>query len=674
MMVLRATLFLAAFLLFLVQPLAGKILLPLFGGGAAVWNACLLFFQAGLLVGYAMAHGLGRMERKAQIRVHAVLLGLALVWLLAAMRTPEPDWSRDPTFEIIGTLFLLYGPAYLILAMHSPLLQHWQARREPGKSAYHLYAVSNAGSLAALAAYPFLVEPFVAVSQQRVLFAVAFVVLAGLSGTVCVRMAGKIDDGLGGAAPERPAARVLLWWALLAACGSALLMAVTNQMCTEVAPIPFLWVLPLTIYLATYILCFRRGFRFDRTRWNALLAAAALFAVLAYAAQASVSVTVEALALALVLFAGCMSCHGELAEARPDRRHLTLYYLLLTAGGAAGGLFVAVLAPRLFDEYTEFPLLLIVSCALAAAPRLWSGEFRANPLARSAVIGLVLAAGAAAVLLSGNGAVEVLEARRNFYGVLRVADEVQNGQRMRVLRHGITRHGLQLLGKNHRGEPTSYYSRRSGVGIALQELMERNPDRPVRVGVLGQGIGTLAAYGRPGDEFVFYEINPDVDAMARRWFDFMKSAQAKVTVKFGDARMLLEDEARRGQWQQFDLLAVDVFSSGAVPIHLLTVEAAKTYASHIQPEGSIWIHISSRIINLGPVTTGLAHSLRMNSLTVSNARDASAGVDASDWVVLTRNADLLRGFSPGADALSVDREGILWTDDYASLRSLVRFW
>lgn len=670
MTMLRFTLFLAAFLLFLVQPLAGKILLPLFGGGAAVWNACLLFFQAGLLAGYLLAHSLSRAARRTQLAVHAGLLVLAAGVLAASMHAPEPGWRQDPTIEILSTLFLLYGPAYLVLAMHSPLLQHWHAKSEPGRSAYHLYAISNAGSLSALVLYPFLIEPFLALSTQRRLYLAAFLALLVSSFLVALKRAGPIhltdDEAVG----KRPPGAEILWWALLSGCGAALLMTVTNQMCTEVAPIPFLWIVPLTLYSGTYILCFRRGFRLNRNFWNLALAAAVLLAVIAWAGRSWLSVPLEILALTTLLFAACMNCHGELAESRPDRSHLTLYYLVLTSGGVAGGSFVALAAPRLFNGYTELPLLLVLCCFLAGWPRFrpHSGQ-SADPLNRTAVLALVLAAVSALALIAPNEAVRVLESRRNFHGILRVAEEVQNGTTVRVLRHGMVRHGLQLVSGSRPHEPTSYYSRESGVGVALAYLMQRHPDRPIRVGVLGQGIGTLAAYGRPGDEFVFYEIDADVDALARKWFDFLEESRARITVKFGDARAVLEQQARVGNRQNFDLIAVDVFSSGAIPVHLLTVEAVMTYKEHLKPKGFIALHISNRTINLSPVTQALARRLKLGWVALSNQRDADRGVDASDWVVLTSDEEFLRAHH----AKVPDAEGILWTDDYASLWRLVRF-
>jgi hypothetical protein len=667
---LRFTLFLAAFLLFLVQPLAGKILLPVFGGGAAVWNACLLFFQAGLLAGYLLAHTLRCVAPRAQVAVHAGLLMVAAGALATRMHVPEPDWAQDPTLEILSTLFLLYGPAYLVLAMHSPLLQHWHAQSHAGRSAYHLYAVSNAGSLSALVLYPFLIEPFLAVSTQRRLYVGAFSVLMLSSLLVALRCARSVHPQQREIIPPRPPGPKLLWWALLSACGAALLMTITNQICTEVAPAPFLWILPLTLYSGTYILCFRQGFRLNRNFWNFLLAAAVLLAVVAWAARAWLAVPLEILVLAILLFAACMNCHGELAESRPDSRHLTLYYLVLTFGGVVGGSFVALAAPRLFSSYMEFPVLIVLCCLLAAWPR-----FRlpavptCDPLNRAATVALLLAAVSGLALIAPNEAGRVLESRRNFYGILRVAEEIQNGTAMRVLRHGMVRHGLQLVSQADAREPTSYYSRESGVGVALNGLIRRNSDRPIRVGILGQGTGALAAYGRQGDEFVFYEIDRDVDVLARKWFNFIGESRARVTVKLGDARAELEQEARSQNWQNFDLIAVDVFSSGAIPVHLLTVEAINTYRAHLKPEGLILLHISNRTIDLSPVTQALARHFHLGWVAISNPRDVSRGVDASKWVVLTSDKEFLR--THHADV--PQSGGVLWTDDYASLWKLVRF-
>jgi SAM-dependent methyltransferase len=671
-----STIGLGAFLLFQVQPLLAKRILPWFGGSAAVWTACMLFFQALLLGGYAYAHLLQKLAPKRQAMVHGALLLLSLGFLpLVPDAAWKPAGPGDPTLRILGLLGATVGLPYLLLSSTSPLVQSWLARERPGFDPYRLFALSNAGSMAALLSYPVLVEPFLPLKLQAWGWSAAYGAYALGAGAILWRVRAAADSSAAavaeGAGPSAPGWTTRLLWILLAFAPSLLLLAVTSQLCTNVAPIPFLWVMPLAIYLLSFILCF------DHPRWYARkvflgLLAPALggMAWLILPDNHKLPMPAQVAAYGAALFVVCMAAHGELVRLKPAPGRLTGFYLSLALGGALGGLFAGVIAPRLFAGLVELPLGLMAMAALAlwAWLRERSGE---TPGELRWAIG--------AWLLAGLGVVVALHVRRqadfaensrlqlrNFYGTLRVRDFGEGRYRLRHLLHGTINHGGQFLEGGRVHEPTTYYGPDSGIALALKALGEGGP---LKVGVVGLGSGTLLDYGRAGDDFRIYEINPQVERIARDWFTALPSCKAATTVTLGDARLSLEAEAG----QAYDLLAVDAFSSDAIPVHLLTRQAFDAYARHLKPGGVLAVHVSNRYLDLPPVLRLEAEARGWQARIVQDAEDDEHGVYRSDWVLMSpEGAIFQREDFADAEFLAANPLIRRWTDDFSNLYRILK--
>ena len=676
-----ATIFLGAFLLFLVQPLMGRFILPWFGGGPAVWTVCLLFFQTFLLAGYAYAHWLSsRSSVRRQASIHVLLLAASLLFLPVLPRAEswKPAFSADPSARILLLLTVTVGGPYLLLAATTPLVQRWFTISEPGKPPWRLYALSNFGSFLALLGYPFLMEPFLRLRTQSWIWSALYLAFAALCAWTAWRLRGLSRVGGAAAAPEdetsaRPTAWTALYWLGLSACGSTLLVATTNQISQDIAVNPFLWVACLSIYLLTFILAFESD-RFYRRSLVAVVAGlCAPIACVLPTASIGISLGSQLALYLLALLVTCMLCQGELARSRPSPRYLTGYYLTISAGGALGGAFVALAAPRIFTEFSEYPIGLAAACLLGFAGWLRSGALSQwtsrNFAVRAPLMALLIGGLTAVVAAVTYGNQASVASARNFYGILRVVDQVDRNGLFRELRHGRTRHGFQYVKGPQHDWPTSYYGPHSGVAIALNDLPQRR-----RIAVVGLGAGTLAAWGRPGDTFRFYEINPDVETMARAWFSFLKDTQAETQVVLGDARVQLERELSDGHAHDFDLIAVDAFSSDAIPMHLLTAECAAIYRQRLAPGGLLLLHISNRALNLDPVARGMAQSLGWKAVQFISGDDHQTGESSSRWVLLTANQEFLErtgldhqlsGWSPAAP--------IRWTDDFASLWQVLKF-
>jgi hypothetical protein len=667
MLVFAATIFLSAFLLFQVQPMIAKIILPWFGGSAAVWSAAMLFFQSLLLAGYAYAHWI---VRKLNGRQQMILHGVLLVASLATLPVlPSPTWkpseAGDPTFRIILLLGATIGLPYLILSSTSPLLQAWYVRRSGSAAPYRLFALSNLGSLLALVSYPALVEPAMAVRAQAWSWSAGFVVFAALCfGAAWISRRGGTVEEAESPADTRPPASSLVLWVGLAAAASILLVAITNHLSQNVAPIPLLWVAPLTLYLLTFILCFESDRYYHR----------GVFVPLAFAVMGGMAYLIYAnsgnpeLKWAIPSFLGglficCMVCHGELARRRPHPRHLTMFYLTVSAGGALGGLFVAFVAPRFFRDYWELPIGMI-ACAALACVVTWQNKW--------ARLILPVAAAGLAGYLAGQEVRSIRGYRlivRNFYGVLKVHDEAggEDSYRERVLTHGTIQHGSQILDEGEQYETTAYYGRFSGVGRAIREFQSNGP---VKVGVVGLGAGVLSNYGRKGDVFRFYEINPLVPKIATTEFSFFTHADSEKKIELGDARLVMEREPPQG----FDVLAVDAFSSDAIPVHLLTREAMQLYSKHMKPGGAIALHVSNRYLDLVPVCALGAESIGRKGTVVED--DPEEGyLSSSTWVVVVRDDSFFKHpVFEGANLSDAKaKKGIrMWTDDYSNLIQILK--
>jgi hypothetical protein len=784
--------FLSAFLLFAVEPLIGKALLPWFGGVPAVWTTCMLFFQILLLAGYGYAHLLSTAcSPRRQRQIHLGLMVLALAWMAllflvggsplipsAAWRPPD---SSHPTGRVLVLLAASIGLPFLILSANAPLIQAWWGRTRPEGRVYRLYALSNTGSLLALLCYPTLIEPHLPLSSQAKGWAAAFlifIVVAGGCALLAEKTAIQVAPGLspacaaikGGATsstgaalkggvtfaagaglkPDATLQRGL--WLLLPAGSSCLLLAATNQMCQEVAVIPFLWVLPLALYLITFILCFASERWYPRrVYWLALVAAIIVSTGMLYRGNNS-RVPLQVGVYSFLLFAGCMVCHGELVRIKPPSSQSTLFYFWVSLGGVLGGLAVCLGAPNLLSGYFEFhiSILLVASLGLlalavdrsswlyqksswpaaltlfcmAVLPRFMADYDKTESLAKTSrtillgwpsylvlvfVVGVMFAAWlgrrttghpivASWMLLAALASLGYtlrqqvvinlknrLYSRRNFFGALFVVETAIHNplEHSLELHHGQITHGIQFVAADRRDLATTYYGPTSGVGYALLHHPKRPPlglpPGTLRVGVVGLGTGTLAAYCRPGDLFRFYEINPlvrDLSWNPKGYFSYIKDCVATKELVMGDARLSLEREFLAHGSNHFDLLAVDAFSSDAIPVHLLTEEAIALYLKHLNPIGGILaIHISNQNLDLAPVVWQLADHFGLSAVFVSDENETD--VDwKSDWFLLSPDHYLLsreefRQVMELRPAISPRMR--LWTDDYSNLFQIMRW-
>ncbi len=778
--------FTGAFLLFQVQPLAGKFILPWFGGGPGVWTTCMLFFQVLLLAGYAYAHLSARwLKPRTQVLLHLALVGLALALLpIIPAEHFKPAGQGNPTFRILVLLASTVGLPYFALAATSPLLQRWFSYARPRTSPYRLYALSNIGSLLALVSYPFLFENHFSRRTQAHLWGWGL----GLYALACGACALSVwlgrdlpsahvlpvsQPGQASSTEARPGLWRILLWLLLPACASVLLLATTNKLCLDVAVIPFLWVAPLAFYLLSFVICF------DSPRWYArfpfTLALVAALGGLCWAlAKGSGWPIWKQIALYCgALFICCMVCHGELYRLRPGPERLTSFYLLVAAGGALGGVLVAVIAPLVFTNYYELHwgmfgcgLLFLLVCvfegsrrdelrnpvptraelsagsasapaavrffslsrppmsieggewrwlactlpllAFGALDRLIAGLGKGVHLPKGCVGGLRIAIWATVLLMAiswiargkfrsfrhwrllvclwlslgvaalggglwrlGHAADEEAVFRsRNFYGVLTVYEhrrEEPNAHHL-LLQHGRITHGLQFIAPDQAKWPVSYYGEGSGVGLAMNALASG----PRRIGVVGLGAGTLAAYAEPGDTIRFYEINPEVEHLASSRFRYLAQCRGKVEVVLGDARLSMEREPP----QQFDLLALDAFSSDAIPVHLLTREAFGTYERHLKPGGVIAVHISNHFLNLEPVVVNLARHFSYGLALIDyEETEEEWWLYRSSWAILTRDSTILdtAALSMATSPPKTNAPAVpLWTDDFASLYQILQ--
>jgi SAM-dependent methyltransferase len=664
----------SAFLLFLVQPIMAKQILPWFGGSASVWNTCVFFFQLLLLLGYLYAHGLVRFASpRAQAVIHIGLLALCLLSLPVIASDYWKSGETDPALRILLMLAATVGLPYFLLSSTSPLLQAWFARTMAAP--YKLFALSNAASLGGLLAYPFLIEPFLNLASQAWIWSAGFVLFALACGYVAVLSAlaarGHASKGASivreaETTPPTGARRIL--WIALSALGSLALISVTAFIAQNIASMPLIWVAPLAIYLITFIMAFSGR---DYSGWGAMAPALAL--CLAMVALYQKIEFVEAFQFSLPLFmAGlffvCLYCHGQLAATKPHPSRLTEFYILVSFGGALGSLAGSMLAPILLDGAFEMPLTLAAVAALIA----WQ--------ARGAAAMMRWGAAAAAVLVTGIAAWQIADQyanatilTRNFYSTVRIADVGEGDERRRVMEHGGVEHGSQYLDPARRGEALAYYSPSSGVALAIQRQRELATGAPLSAAFIGLGAGALAAYGEAGDNFRFYEINAQVIDLAKSQFTYLSDSKANVSLALGDARLVLENESP----QAFDLIVVDAFSGDAIPLHLLTREAVAIYRKHLRPGGALLFHISNRFVDLQPALARLALEENLHARIVRDSPEGSEEDESplldSDWVLMSDREDWFDApqLEQEAHALKEPMRGPAWTDDFNNILSAI---
>ena len=651
-MLAGATIFAGSFLLFQIQPILAKQILPWFGGSAAVWTTCLLFFQGVLFLGYLYAHLLlTRVPAERQKWVHGALM---LVSLAALPAIPSAWWkpagAEEPILRILGLLTLTVGLPYLLISATSPLVQGWLARVPGAKLPYRFYALSNAASLGALVAYPVLIEPWLKTQTQAWVWSVlyvAFVVLCGMS--------AWLAPGATEAREKAGSGEKKMSWVLLAAVPSILSLAVTNHLGQNVAAVPFLWVLPLSVYLLTLILCFEGNGWYRRVVFLPLFGAMLLGAEWMLLQGQTVPVKLAIPFFAAFLFVACMVFHGELARRKPGAEGLSAYYLMMSAGGALGALAVAVGAPYWLSGNYEMPLAVAV-CAMGVLfleyKRHWTTDVAWVALAITAV-------------LTANGFVGIMKSTslvtsRNFYGGLRIVDA--NG--MRTLVHGTVSHGAQFQDAARRRTATTYFAAGSGIQQAIEGT--RRPGQ--KVGIVGLGAGTLASYGRAGDSYRFYELNPAVTGLAQKYFSYLRDTPAKVDVVTGDARLVLEREAS----QQFDLLVVDAFSGDSIPLHLLSHEAMAVYFRHLKADGVLALHVSNISLDLVPAAARLAAATGHPARHYHAATDAKLSRFESDWLLVSAGRALPSVLAAGGREPRVPAGTPLWTDDRSNLFQVLK--
>jgi SAM-dependent methyltransferase len=682
--------FTSAWLLFQVQPMVAKRLLPWFGGGTAIWTTAMLFFQAALFAGYLYAHVLGRrFSPRGQVVAHGLMLAAAVVLIATVRVVPDEQWIptsvERPALQILVTLAACVGLPFTLLAATAPLSQVWFARANPGQTPYRLYALSNAGSLAALLSYPFVVEPNLGLERQGLVWTSTFGIFAVLlvaSGFLSLRAneaplpappettaenparRGPNEASKPQGARSRPLEQFL--WLALPACASLLLLAVTTFLCQDVASIPLLWIAPMVIYLLSFILTFESDRWYHRWPWLAIMATASFAMVMMWRYHETMGFILPLAANLIFLLAACMVCHGELAAMRPSAERLTAFYLSLSAGGAIGGLLAAVVAPLVFVDHVEFPVAVAAMWALSLAVVVTD---RGSPLYRGRPVGPLIGILLLYVTLIGIMAREVANGRqyavamaRNFYGSLKVreiAGEYENIAHYK-LTNGSTSHGAQLRRPDRRRIASSYYYPLTGIG----QIVAPMPEKPRRLGVVGLGSGTLAAYAHAGDVYRFYEINPQVIDFAEKYFTYLPDARergATIEIVEGDARLQLQHESP----QEYDLLALDAFNSDSIPSHLLTLEAFEIYLRHVKTDGILAVHVSNRYLDLSMVVKAATRHFSLDNLYIAAHPDPTPTGTPSVWVLVARPeaklAERARGISLEDESLKV--EPVLWTDD-----------
>jgi len=749
------TVLLSAFLLFVLELAVAKALLPRFGGSPMVWTTSMLVYQVLLFAGYAYAHGVASCRSvKHQALIHAFLLAGAVAvawWRLKSGVFTSGDpaaVSRQPFLDLLITLLGTLGLPFIAVSATSPLVQHWHQRMGGGHGVYRLYAVSNIGSFAALLAYPFVVEPLLSVDSQLVIWSALFslaavgIVALGVRQSQAGVMAHREEESSidRDEATTRGGWREIVLWLALPAATSALLLSSTNELCQDLAVFPFLWILPLALYLLSFTLAFRAREMKNKMAASAVVTVVALSTT---AASVMIPAPVHVVALSALVFTLCLAVHRELYRLRPPVRRLTAYYLWISLGSGIGATAVAIGAPMLFSGYWEFPLTILILWILLAvtvfmdqggalrngdsrqsatllvlvlylllnqvpgewlvahfswwlgewslfirlgvvlllSSGLWFGVLRRRPLVNSALwprilAGLMIFMAEVAVVQRTRGDLSGSGGARNFFGVVRVQEVLHTGSgiQIRQLTHGRINHGWQYVNPELRSLPTSYHSPSTGIGRLIRVLQQRKPS--VSIGVTGLGAGALAAYPRRSDAIVFYEIDPEVVRLAEGMqavFSFLNDSPGRCEVVLGDARQSMQRELLESGSRKYDVLALDAFSSDAIPMHLLTKEAFVLYFEHLAEDGVVAVNISNRFLDIEPVLKGVADEFGLHALFIDSLGDRPVNA-RSLWVLLSKNVSVLQDKEIAGVSRPLKGEIVSWTDNSCSPFKLMRWW
>jgi len=659
------TIFLSAFLLLVVEPMAAKLLLPTLGGSSAVWTTCLVFFSVVLLLGYLYAHWISSLfDPKQQAVIHILILTMALLTLGIRIQPGPAAVSYHPALTVFRVLATVIGLPYLALSSTTPLLTAWYAGSFEGRSPYRLFALSNFASLLALASYPLFIEPNLTMKQQTGWWSGGFLVFAVLCGAIAWQGRRRVFTAKG--QKTALAGHPEPFWFLLALGGGMMLVAVTSHMSANIAAIPLLWLPPLALYLLTFILAFQgawKPLRQSMLRWVLVAVASMAYALRDIRTILPIAVSLPLFLIALFLC--CFFLHGELYARRPVTAGMTRFYLVVATGGAAGTLLVGVIFPLVLRANYDLACTLVVVSLIALAAT-WQDGWGLR---------MIWMAGAAAAIVVLSTQVhqyddDAVALMRNFYGTLRVREShlPPQSDTDRQLLNGTIEHGAEWFAPQFLDQPLTYYAPDSGLGLAMRLCCGAATKR---VGVIGLGTGTVAAYGNPGDVVCFYEINPLVERLARHWFTFLNDSPAHIEVILGDARLSLTAQSA----QHFNVIVVDAFSGDAIPVHLLTREALALYRRHLQPGGVIAFHVSNQYINLEPVVAAIAADAQMKAVSVHSRSDEQNGFYYADWILVTANEALLsqpeivnKGFLTPLQA-----NVRLWTDNYSSVFPLLKW-
>jgi hypothetical protein len=701
-------------LLFLVQPLVAKMALPQLGGNPAVWNSALVAYQVMLLAGYAYAHGLQRLTFRYQLLVHLMLLVLSTFWLPIAFSVAQVPTGKSLILWVPWQIGVAVGPMFVLLAAQAPLLQSWLRQNGSNETPYGLYVWSNLGSFAGLLAYPLLVDPIASLTLQRTLWSWGFAgFVAGMAALALVLLryesahSDKLLPSINGST-HWPNWQQGLKWLVLAAIPSALILATTTHLTTDIMALPLLWVLPLALYLLSFVIAFSSNSHLVSSLAQRAQLPLALLGIVALSTDAF-EVEVTGLASSVFLFLASIAIHRKLFEERPTQSGLTAFYLILSAGGALGGMLVAVVAPLVFDWSYEFPLLVVAAIAIAHSQATTSKSVLAIFLVIAALAlfasvtfdwyrlsqGWLTVAFAMLALLVGKRRTPMLIVsicaalslsvsdamflsryglhQRSFFGIYTISDN--DDGTLRMLTHGTTTHGVQQLAPEHTIEPTGYFGNKSGVGLVLgQTHVLFGPN--ARIGVIGMGAGTLACYASEGQSWTFYEIDPLVVDIAMRqgWFTYMTNCASNAQIKLGDARLTLSKQ----QVQSLDMLVMDAFSSDAVPTHLLTAEAFDIYDRVLAKNGAVLIHVSNRYLNVEPVLASEAKARGWSAALLQfqpSELETKKGERASVWLMLTKTPTVLAQITRNGEwrEINAAEEFRRWTDEYGSVSSLIKW-
>ncbi|HEY5713521.1 MAG TPA: fused MFS/spermidine synthase [Allosphingosinicella sp.] len=708
-----------SFLLFLTQPMIARMALPRVGGSPSIWNSAMLVYQFLLLAGYAYAHWVARLRPRRQVGIHLVLLGLAALWLPIGLTAAIPPLGSEPALWVPWFLLSSIGPVFFIVSAQAPLMQRWYALESSRGDPYPLYAASNLGSFAGLISYPLLVEPLTSLQQQSLVWTGIYAFLVLLVAACALTVPAQAVEEVPEETEAAPTGRQMLRWIVIAAVPSGLMLSTTTHLTTDIVAVPLLWVLPLGLYLLSFVIAFaeRRGIA------NFFTVIAPLIILIAGGLAFSkgfYSPLLTATLGLLLLFVTAVALHSELFRTRPAVGHLTQFYLAMSFGGMLGGLFCAIVAPLLFDWAYEHPILILAAAVLVPQmpliswPKRWTmllsiavpalafilsfGTERILflyggtwPMVGSVVVSLLalaclgrrwpFAAGLAALMLSYGGWSTLVQSTegvrtRSYFGIYEVSERGDHSAR--VLTHGTTLHGIQNLRPGLERIPTSYYARRSGVGLTMTNADALYGAHP-RIGVVGLGSGTLACYARPNQAWTFFEIDPAMVQVARTRFSFLSRCAPQAQMVLGDARLSLARQPRGS----LDILAVDAFSSDSVPMHLLTREALAVYGQAVQRNGIVLFHISNRYLDLKPVVADIAAREGWTATMLQYVPDEdeeSLNATISVWIAMSRDPaaiDRLVGLS-GDDSIYWEmvepRPGFTgWTDDHASILSIINF-